>query len=250
MGLGLRYNTDRRLNYVLNAGMRFSRGARDSGDELSINANLNLRPVPQLQLEVRPQFSIRSDAAQYVTSTSTLSYEPTHGRRYFFGELERKTVSVSARVSYALSPNLSLQIYTEPLLSSGDYVRYRQLAQTGTFDFLTFPEGDPVGVGGVTVCSGGAICRDAEGMQHVDLDGDATPDYTFRDRDFNVRSLIGNAVLRWEYRPGSTIFFAWQRQQEGDAKLGNFDFGRDLDALWGAPAHSRFIIKVNYWLGL
>jgi hypothetical protein len=58
--------------------------------------------------------------------------------------------------------------------------------------------------------------------------------------------LIGNAVLRWEYRPGSTVFIVWQRQQERDEGFGNFDLGRDLDALWGAPAQNRFIIKLHY----
>ena len=96
----------------------------------------------------------------------------------------------------------------------------------------------------------GDICRDAQETQHVDFDGDGAPDYTFADKDFNVRSLIGNAVLRWEYRPGSTVFIVWQRQQERDDGFGNFDLGRDLDALWGAPAQNRFILKLNYWLGL
>lgn len=62
--------------------------------------------------------------------------------------------------------------------------------------------------------------------------------------------LIGSAVLRWEYRPGSTIFLVWQRQQQGDGTLGDFDFGRDVDALWSAPADNRFMLKMNYWLGL
>jgi hypothetical protein len=84
----------------------------------------------------------------------------------------------------------------------------------------------------------------------VDFDGDGRVDYSFDDRDFNVRSLLGNAVLRWEYRPGSTIFLVWQRAQDGEVGLGDFDFGRDLDALWGVPAHNRFIVKVNSWLGL
>ena len=46
------------------------------------------------------------------------------------------------------------------------------------------------------------------------------------------------------------VFLVWQRQQEGEAGLGDFRFGRDLDALWDAPATNRFIVKVNYWLGM
>ena len=64
------------------------------------------------------------------------------------------------------------------------------------------------------------------------------------------RSLVGNAVLRWEYRPGSTLFLVWQRQQRGRIGDGSFDFGRDLGALFDAPADNVFMVKVNYWLGL
>jgi hypothetical protein len=84
----------------------------------------------------------------------------------------------------------------------------------------------------------------------VDFDRDGAADFDFGERDFNVRSLIGNAVLRWEYRPGSTIFFVWQRRQADRALLGDFDFGRDAGALFDAPADDRFIVKVNYWLGM
>ena len=87
-------------------------------------------------------------------------------------------------------------------------------------------------------------------LQHFDFDGDGTADYSTSDRNFNFRSLRGNAVLRWEYRPGSTIFFVWQRQQAGSILDGRFDFGRDLDALFDLPADNRFMIKVNYWLGM
>ena len=89
-----------------------------------------------------------------------------------------------------------------------------------------------------------------EGRQYVDFDGDGAADYSFRDRDFNVRSLLGNAVLRWEYRPGSTLFLVWQRRQSDYALAGNLDFQRDVTALFEAPADNRFIIKMNYWLGL
>ena len=130
------------------------------------------------------------------------------------------------------SPTLSLQLYVQPLLSSADYITYKQLAASETNDFIDLT---PT-VAGDTLS--------------VDFDGDAAPDYSFTDRDFNVRSLIGNAVLRWEYRPGSTVFLVWQRQQSHQAEVGDFDFSRDTGALFGAPADDRFIIKVNYWLGL
>jgi len=179
-----------------------------------------------------PNFGVSRSGDQYVTATSTLPYSPTYGVRYLFADIEQRSFSMETRVDWTFTPRLSLQLYAQPLLSSGDYLRYKQLAAAETFDFVDLM---PTSVGNT---------------QEVDFDGDASTDFTFTDRDFNVRSLVGNAVLRWEYRPGSTIFFVWQRQQADRALTGDFDLGRDAGALFGAPANNRFIVKVNYWLGL
>ena len=84
----------------------------------------------------------------------------------------------------------------------------------------------------------------------MDLDGDGAPDASFRDRDFNVVSLRGNAVLRWEYRPGSTVFLVWQQRRADERSFGDFDLGRDPADLLDLHPDNVFIVKVNYWLGL
>jgi hypothetical protein len=243
-------NSDRRDEVNVSAGFSTYRVARGAGRGTSFDVSLNLRPTTAIVLELQPSFSTVTDGSQYVASTAVLPYEPTFGRRYLFGELERKTVALEARLDYTFSPHLSLQIYAQPLLSSGDYVRYKQLAAPRSYEFRTFMEGTASTVGSGLTCSGGTICRAASGTQHVDFDGNGSLDYDFPDRDFNTQSFVGNAVLRWEYRPGSTIFLVWQRQQRGGTRVGDFRFGRDFDALWAAPADNRFVVKVNYWLGL
>jgi hypothetical protein len=247
-------NTDRRKSVSLRGGFNINQGFQDSGDELRLNGTVSLRPTPQLEIEVQPSFSTQRVGDQYVASTATLPFEPTFGRRYVFGELERTTVSMETRVNWTFSPALSLQLFAQPLLSSGDYVSYKQLAAAGSYDFDEWDVGELGQAGGTPTCVGGRRCTsvNAEGAvtQHVDLNGDGAVDWSFSDQDFNVRSLVGNAVLRWEYRPGSTIFLVWQRQQAWRTATGDFDFGRDLDALLGAPADDRFILKVNYWLGM
>ena len=67
---------------------------------------------------------------------------------------------------------------------------------------------------------------------------------------FNFRSLRAYAVLRWEYRPGSTIFLIWQQSRQNVAPVGNFDFGRDIDALFGASGDNILAVKLSYWLGI
>jgi hypothetical protein len=77
---------------------------------------------------------------------------------------------------------------------------------------------------------------------------DGAPSFAAPRPDFNSRSLRGNAVLRWEWRPGSTMYFAWQQTRQGFAPVGDFDLRRDSDALFDAQPDNVFLIKVNYWL--
>lgn len=94
---------------------------------------------------------------------------------------------------------------------------------------------------------------DFEPSYAVDSDGDGETNFTFAPRipnpNFNISSLRGNAVLRWEYRPGSTLFFVWTQQRSAVAPFGDFDVSRDADQLFGAHPDNVFLVKVSYWLG-
>ncbi len=230
--VNLNFNTDNRQAVSFGGGFNFSDDFVGNGRSFGFGGGMSIRPSDNLSIRLQPQINISRSGDQYVTATSTLPYSPTYGTRYIFADLEQRQVSLETRIDWTFSPTLTLQLFAQPLIASGDYVEYKQLAEAGTYDFLDL---DATFVGG---------------NQEVDFDGDAATDFTFRDRDFNVQSLIGNAVLRWEYRPGSTIFFVWQRAQAASATFGDFDAARDLGALFDAPADNRFIVKVNYWLGL
>lgn len=252
LGGGIRLRTDDRRAVTVRPSVNLSRGRMGASSELRTSVAFGVRPSPRLELEVEPSWSRNQDAAQYVASTSVLPYAPTYGSRYLFAELEQESISMETRVNVTFTPTLTLQLFMQPLLSSGDFVTYRQLREPKSYDFQDFQPGayGLLGDGGVS-CSGGTICQDPEtGRQHLDLDGDGRGDYSFSDRDFNVRSLRGNAVLRWEYRPGSTIFLVWQQRRTEEEALGSLDFRRDLRALATAPTDNVFILKVNYWLGL
>jgi hypothetical protein len=241
-----RMNTDRRKPVNFSANVQYRSGFQGSGDEFSIGGGIEMRPTANTEISVEPRWSSETNAAQYVTASDALFFGPTYGDRYVFAELERKSLSMETRVNVSFSPTLTFQLFAQPLLSSGDYVQYRQLADARTFDFFDFQEGELSGDG--LGCVGGTICRDESDEQYVDFDGDGVADDSFRDRDFNVRSLVGNAVLRWEYRPGSTLCLVWQRQQRGREGVGDFDFSRDWGGLWDVPADNVFIVKMNYWL--
>jgi len=249
LGLNGRFNTDRRQRVSLGGGVEWRSQNDGAGGQFQLSGDVRLRPSSRLEITVQPRVEWQNAADQYVTSSDALPYDPTYGTRYLFADLERTTVSMETRLDWTFSPTLTLQLFAQPLLSSGDFVTYKQLARARSFDFRAFQAGvASEGPNGVA-CSGGDICRLGDD-EHVDFDQDGVADFAFSARDFNVRSLVGNAVLRWEYRPGSTVFLVWQRRQVGRVGFGDFDFGRDLGALWDAPSDDRFILKVNYWLGL
>ncbi len=225
-------NSDRRKVVSFGAFFRVSDDLTASGGSWNLGTFFTIQPSDNLSVSLGPRISSSRSSDQYVTATSVLPYAPTYGRRYIFADLEQRSFEMEARLDWTFSPTLSFQLFAQPLISSGDYIRYKQLAAPETFEFVDLGPTDP------------------SGTQSIDFDNNGSVDFTFEDRDFNFRSLIGNAVLRWEYRPGSTLFLVWQRAQSHRERVGDFRFGRDVNELFGAPADDRFIVKINYWLGL
>ncbi len=83
----------------------------------------------------------------------------------------------------------------------------------------------------------------------VDPDGaGAAAPFSIANPDFNMRSLRGNAVFRWEYRPGSTLFFVWTQSRSSADATGEFDFGRDSRAPTATRPDNIFLVKMNWWL--
>ena len=230
--------------------VQFRRGRMRSGNSLEARATVTIQPSSRVQIELAPRYDGSTEGAQYVASTGVLPYAPTFGTRYLFADLERNSVSMVTRVNWTFSPQLTLQLYAQPLVSSGDYLSYKQLSDPQSYGFDVLEEGGLIG--GVTglSCGTGRTCEDADHLRYFDFDGDGRIDDQLGDRDFSVRSLIANTVLRWEYRPGSTLFFVWQRRQAGTLPFGNFDLSRDLDDLWGFAGDNTFILKANLWLSL
>lgn len=76
--------------------------------------------------------------------------------------------------------------------------------------------------------------------------------FAFTNPDFRTRSLRTNAVLRWEYRPGSTLFVVWTQSRSGFFPFDpEFDVGRDFQReLLGDEPVNVLLVKLNYWLSL
>lgn len=197
---------------------------------------VEIKPAERWNLSIGPRLDHNHLAAQYLGHRSDEHATDTYGARYLFVELDQTTLSLEGRLNVTLDPSLSLQVYVQPYISSAEFGPPSELRAPRTYDFLVY--GRDIGT-----------LEEGDGRYVVDPDGagPAAP-FTVAKPDFNLRSLRGNAVLRWEWRAGSTIYLAWQQDRSDIAAVGDFDFGRDRAALFGAPADNVFVLKVNYWL--
>jgi hypothetical protein len=184
---------------------------------------------------VGPGLERNIEYSQWVDRFDDPSATATFGRRYVFAVLNQTTVSANIRLNWTFTPKLSLQLFLQPLISANDYHDFKELARPGSYDFNTY------GTGGSTIAlHGGDYQADPDG------NGPVAP-LSFPNPDFNFKSLRGNAVLRWEYLPGSTLYFVWTQTRSESDNNSDFQFDRSVHQLLDTTPDNIFLIKLSYW---
>jgi hypothetical protein len=238
-------STDARQRAVYDISVQTSRGIDAETHGFTVQPGLALKPVANVFISLSPSFNADEDAAQYVTTVDDPTATAFYGHRYVFGYIKTRTLSLDTRVNWTFTPDLTLQLYAQPFIASGAYSRFREFAAPRT---VTKVEYGTTGVD--TISYAPPTTPGAAGQYTVDPDrGGPAPAFTFANPDFTYRSLIGNAVLRWEYRPGSTLYFVWTQQRTGSDESGTFDVNRQRVALFRDRPTNVFQVKVNYWMG-
>ena len=185
-----------------------SRGSRSR----DFNPEFTIRPVPALMLTTGVRFGTNDTDTQWVGEVSDSA------NHYVFSHLNQTTVSLTGRINYTLTPNLSIQLYAQPFVSAGGYSGFKQVANARSTDYAA---------------------RFSPYAYDTAVNGDP---------DFNVKSFRTTNVLRWEYKPGSTLFVVWQQARENDAVPGGFNTGRDLRDIFAVAPRNVFLVKFAYWL--
>lgn len=171
------------------------------------------------EVRVASRFSA-SAAASYDRVTNDQQWAGNFGAiltdstHYTFARLDQQIFSLTARANWTATRGISLQFYAQPFIASGVYSNWRQLAAPRADGyserFRTYSSGVPA--------------------------------------SFNVKQFNSNAVVRWEYRPASTMFFVWQQGRAQNAlNPGTFDARRDVGDLFGTRPLNTLLIKVSYW---
>jgi hypothetical protein len=202
------FDSDNRRLVTLNLSGDWYRDSFDSYNWRQ-GVGATVRPTTALSTSVSMDVSRNQNDRQWITNL-----EQEERTRYVFGHIDQRTVTLTLRASYTITPNLTVQVYGRPFVSAGAYSGFKELV------------------------NGRAT---AEGDRYASFSYQGNP-------DFRIRSFRTTNVLRWEYRPGSALFVVWQQGRQDFANRGDLRFGPDFGGSFSAPAESTFLVKFSRWV--
>ena len=209
--------------------------AKDYRKNIYLGFGIGYRPSENLNINISPGISRSHENLQYVTQENYLT-----DKRYIMARIERNTVNMSLRINYNITPDLTIQYWGQPFIATGEYKDYKYITnsladkledryQTYTNDQISFDSNSDT--------------------YFVDENRDGSNDYSFDKPDFNVKEFLSNLVVRWEYRPGSTLYLVWSQTRGHFNNNGNFNFSDNITDLFDVKGNNIFLVKLSYRIG-
>jgi uncharacterized protein DUF5916 len=226
----LNVNTDSRKSVRVSVNARVGRAPESDEIDNGFDLGVQIQAASNIDIFLGPSWSYNNDPMQYVAEAADATGKP----HYIFAHIDQKSVGVTTRVNWTFSPKLSLQAYAQPFIATGRYSEYKDVNNPGADRFrdrFTLIDAN-------AHLSDGVFTVNQQGM------------YSFGRPDFSFRQLRSNVVLRWEYRPGSSLFAIWSHGQTNSTDDGRFRLGDDLRGLASADQENLVMVKANYWIGL
>jgi len=207
---------------------------RDGGSENSLSMNVNMKVGDRLNLSFGPSIYRSTDMSQYITAVDDPANTVMYGKRYVFSQLDQTIASADIRIDFPVTPRFSMEAYFQPFIAVGDYSGFKEYKRPESNDFLVYGE------------AGSTIDENFR----IDPTGGTDEDaFSLYNPDFNYKALVGTLVLRWEFSPGSTMFFVWTHNGADFENQGTFDFSHDLKKLLSTETDDVIALKLSYWFG-
>ncbi|UCC44632.1 MAG: carbohydrate binding family 9 domain-containing protein [Candidatus Zixiibacteriota bacterium] len=208
------------------------------GWDYSLNGNFSTRIGTRLQLSLYPRFSRSDGSRQWVDAIGDSTITETYGRRYVFARIRQSSISMQIRANYFFTPDLSLEVYAQPFVASGQYYDHGELVRPETNELRTYGEAP-----GTTIQE----INDTTGHYYEVTDG--TDTLNVRYRDYSRVSFRSNVVLRWEWSAGSILYLVWQRNLAGSYdNRGYRARPGDLFDAFGEDGSDFVALKISYWI--
>ncbi len=199
-----------------------------------INTGLDLRLTNALSVSANVGFARNTDDLQYVATPQV-----DGSQRYVLGRIEQDTLSTTLRVNFNLTPDLSLQFYGSPFVSTGRYTDFKRATATQAPRYADrFHAFDPAEITYQPDSNSYGVVEEGDGG------------YSFGNPDFSFRQFRSNLVGRWEFKPGSSLYVVWSQGRTGFVDEWQESLGDNLDALRSTPSTNVFLVKFSYWFSL
>jgi hypothetical protein len=223
-------SSDQRKKFNYEVFTNQSWGSEQSSRNHSYGIFLTYRPIDALDISLSPSLDMTSRNLQYV---DTRVLDPDN--QFIFATLDQKTLRLSLRLNFNITPNLTLQYWGQPFISVGKYDNFKKITDTHAEDYTDryyiftdeeFKWNDSI-----------------NSYQITDI-----PDfkYPIENPDFHIKEFKSNFVARWEFKPGSTLYFVWSQGRDRDNPNGEFDLKQDICDMFDIHPHDIFLIKFSY----
>jgi hypothetical protein len=237
--LSFNFGSDSRNMLSLSCKSDLIRNNTGSKD-ISLSGELKFRPASYLNMVLAAGADKVEETEQYVSVVDDETAEKTFGRRYIFSELKGTENWISGRFEWTVTPDFTLQIISRPLITAYNYYNMKEFVKPKTHIFNSY--GSDIG----------DINIDDSGDYTIDPDGVGTASsFNISNPDFNYHALQTTAVVRWEFKPGSILYFVWQQDKRkysgGSSAHSALDMLKDYKSLFSANAANTFRVKLVYW---
>jgi hypothetical protein len=231
----LNISTDSRKKLIFSVNGNYNTMFQDGAHSYSISTSIKYKPTNMLNVSVSPSYSKSYDELQYVTQTSYDNRD-----RYLFASIDQKVLSMSLRVNFNVTPDLTLQYWGQPFVASGKYYDFKYITNSIASEYHDR----------FAVYSPDQIELINDEYYRIDENIDGSEDYSIGKPDFNVQEFLSNLVIRWEYSPGSSVYLVWSQTRDGYNPTGTMDYFNDMGDLFHYRPHNVFLIKFSYRFGL
>jgi len=205
--------TDDRKPVTIGAQLQYAAWG-DAGKERGFELPLTVRAGYQTELTVNPSYRISRRTIRWVTNAEGI-LEPESAASVF-GRHDVDQINATIRLTHTFNPDLTLQGYIQYFWARGNYYEFFNLKETG--DLSPLP-----------------------------VEYDKT---TYRNPDFNRSAFNINLILRYEYRPGSTIYMVWTHTKQESLNDYSVSPGSFFSRTLESPSLNVLMIKWSYAIGL
>ncbi len=206
-------------------------GFRKSVHSNNYSLSATFQPVNALNITLRPSWNKRERVDQYVQKSVFKGED-----RYLIGHVRQETFSITARLNYNITPNMTIQYYGQPFISRGRYGQFKRITDPEARYEKRYVEFAPDAVGFDPLA----------GVYQIDEDRDGLMDHAVSNPDFNVIQFRSNLVARWEYVPGSEVFLVWSQDNTAFAEPSERLFPALWDNAFSPAGRNIFLVKWTY----